>query len=205
MLGAAGVSARVQRTADGEIVLSDAGALGRWPRRRRISETSLADLPGLVRLADVLAITDAETVIGLTVTDVTEAEGAVEVMRTAGDLGRLWLSHDDHRELAGWRERWPEVVLVHRGRIGALDGGPERHASRLAEAGVGGLSMPAADWTGGLTTLVHRFDLDAVATDARVERVFVDLVRMGIDAVHSGHVELLVDVVARDGAPGDVA
>jgi glycerophosphoryl diester phosphodiesterase len=198
VLGARGISARARLSADGAVLLSHAAALGRWPRRRRVGQVNRADVPELVTLDELLDVTGDDTIVSLTVGNDDEAVGAVDVMSARAPLTRLWLVHDDHGALGAWRERWPEPMLVHHGRIESLDGGPERHAARLAERGMSGLSMPAADWTGGLTTLIHRFELDAIATDARVERVFVGLVRMGIDAVHTGNVELLVDVVGRE-------
>ena len=198
MLGATGLSARARLSVDGTVLLSHAAALGRWPRRRRLDAVSRSELPEVVTLEELLGLADDDVVVSLVVEGQDEAVGAVGAMADRAALHRLWLSHHDHDTLGDWRERWAEPVLVHRGRIEALDGGPERHASRLSERGVNGFSMPAADWTGGLTTLFHRFELDAIATDARVERVFVDLVRMGIDAIHSGNVEVLVDVVARE-------
>ncbi len=199
MLGATGLSARCHLSADGAVLLSDTASVGRWPRRRRLSDVARAEVPALPSLDDVLDLLDDEALVSIQATDDAAAAAVVDVLSLRGALGRLWLTHHDHETLARWRERWSsDPVLVHRGRIGALDGGPERHASRLAERRIDGLSMPAADWTGGLTTLVHRFELDAIASDARVERVFVDLVRMGIDAIHTGNIEPAVDVVAQE-------
>lgn len=198
MLGASGLSARCRLSHDRAAVLSEAGSIGRWPKRRRLGDTARAELPEVATLDELLDVARADTVVGIDTADEDEATVVVEVMSARGALDRLWLSHHDHEALGRWRERWTEPTLIHRGRIESLDGGPERHASRLAERGIDGFSMPAADWTGGLTTLVHRFELDAIATSARVERVFVDLVRMGIDAIHTGNVEQAVDVVARE-------
>ncbi len=198
MLGATGVSARARLGGDGTVLLSEAGSIGRWPRRRRLVDLGRHDVPELATLDELLASVNDDTIVSIDVGDDDEAAAVAELMSAEGAGDRLWLTHHDHDTLGRWRERWDRSVLVHRGRIEGLDGGPERHVSRLAERGIDGFSMPAADWTGGLTTLVHRFELDAIATDARVERVFADLVRMGIDAIHSGNVEPLVDVVTRE-------
>ena len=199
MLGATGLSARCHLSADGAVLVGEAASVGRWPRRRRLSDITRAEVPELPSLDDLLDLLDDEAFVSIEAADDAAAASVVDVVSQRGALGRLWLAHHDHETLGRWRERWsPHPVLVHRGRIEALDGGPERHVSRLAERRIDGFSMPAADWTGGLTTLVHRFELDAIATDARIERVFVDLVRMGIDAIHTGNVEPAVDVVAQD-------
>ncbi|MEM8904184.1 MAG: hypothetical protein AAGA17_05390 [Actinomycetota bacterium] len=206
MLGATGIAARVHLTGDGIDLVSRAPAVGRWPRRRRLDQLARDEVPELATLDDVLDVLGDHTLVSLEVADATTAGVVLATMARRGRSERLWLCHDSVDELADWRDRWPAVALVHRGRIESLESGPERHVARLAEQGIDGFSMPGSDWTGGLTTLIHRFGLDAVATEARVERVFVDLVRMGIDAVHTAEVERLVDVVAREagpaGAPG---
>ncbi len=198
MLGAYGLSARANLSADRAVLLSASSAVGRWRGRRRLGALDRSEVPEVPSLDDLLALVRPDSVVSLDAADSDEASAIVEVLTQHDALPRLWLTHPDHDTLGAWRERWPEVVLVHRGRVEALDGGPERHAARLAERGIDGISMPASDWTGGLTTLFHRFELDAIATDARVTRVFVDLVRMGIDAVCTGNVEEAVDVVAQE-------
>ena len=69
--------------------------------------------------------------------------------------------------------------------------GPERHAAELATAGVDAVNLHHSDWTGGLTTLFHRFNRYCIAWDAQHVRIIRDLVRMGIDGVHSDHVDRL--------------
>jgi nucleotide-binding universal stress UspA family protein len=71
----------------------------------------------------------------------------------------------------------------------------ERRAATLADKGIDALNMHRLDWTGGLTTLVHRFGVLAFAWDAQLPRVLAELVDMGIDAVYSDHVDRMVDAV----------
>ena len=47
--------------------------------------------------------------------------------------------------------------LVDSTRLAAAEG-PERRVAMLAEHGIDALNMHQTDWTGGLTTLVHRFE-----------------------------------------------
>ena len=73
--------------------------------------------------------------------------------------------------------------------------GPERRAAVLADVGVDAVNMHHSDWTGGLTTLFHRFERYCLGWDAQYERVIAALVKMGIDGVYSDHVDRLVEVV----------
>jgi glycerophosphoryl diester phosphodiesterase len=74
--------------------------------------------------------------------------------------------------------------------------GPERRAASLADAGIDAVNMHATDWTGGLTTLFHRFERCAFGWDAQHERVLLALLRMGIDAVYSDHVDRMMEAFA---------
>jgi glycerophosphoryl diester phosphodiesterase len=54
------------------------------------------------------------------------------------------------------------------------------------------VNLHASDWTGGLTTLFHRFGIVSFGWDAQHERVLDGLLDMGIDAVYSDHVDRMV-------------
>jgi glycerophosphoryl diester phosphodiesterase len=58
--------------------------------------------------------------------------------------------------------------------------------------------MHFSDWTGGLTTLVHKFGLMAFGWDAQYDYVITDGLRMGLDAVYSDHVDTMVDAYSRE-------
>ncbi len=53
--------------------------------------------------------------------------------------------------------------------------------------------MHHSDWSGGLTTLFHRFERLAFGWDAQHERVLEALLRMGIDGVYSDWVDRMTD------------
>ena len=72
-----------------------------------------------------------------------------------------------------------------------MKNGPERRAAELAEAGVDAVNLHHSDWSGGLTTLFHRFNRYCIAWDAQHVRLIKDLFRMGVDGVHSDHVDRL--------------
>src|SRR5437773_472664 len=83
--------------------------------------------------------------------------GARAIARAAGAAPRLWLCHPDWTVVAAWRERFDDVKLVDSTRLRAMRSGPERRAAELAAAGVDAVNLHHTDWTGGLSTLFHRF------------------------------------------------
>ncbi|MDQ3978372.1 MAG: hypothetical protein M3314_02310 [Actinomycetota bacterium] len=125
------------------------------------------------------------------------AEAVVEVVRAAhpGAPKHLWICHPDFKRLVQWRDRFPDVRLVNSTRLRELREGPERRAAELAKAGIDAINLHYTDWTGGLTTLFHRFERLAFGWDAQHERVVRELVRMGIDGIYSDHVDRMVAVL----------
>lgn len=199
-LGANGLESDVWLTADGEAVLDHDGIVGRRGlRRRRISQVTRAELPPHVpSLADLYATCGTGYDLSLDVKDPAAFARVLAVATAAGDgaVGRLWLCHHDWEVVAGWRERSAEVRLVDSTRLGRIKEGPERRAATLAAAGIDAVNMHNVDWTGGLVTLFHRFDVLAFGWDAQLPRVLAELVDMGIDALYSDHVDRMVDAVA---------
>ena len=94
--------------------------------------------------------------------------------------------------VAEWRSRWSDLRLVHSTRLERLDGGAERHAARLFDAGIDAVNFRAPDWTGGLTTLYHKFDIYCFGWDVHLERVSWELLDMGMDAIFSNHVDRML-------------
>jgi glycerophosphoryl diester phosphodiesterase len=195
-LGASGLESDVWLTADRVAVLVHDGRVGRGLRRRRVAEAPRSALPASVPSLDELYAecgTDYE--LSLDVYDPDAAAVAVGVAGAAGNgaAGRLWLCHPDWELLSRWRSEWPDVHLVNSTRIGDLRQGPERRAAQLSAAGVDAVNLHHSDWTGGLTTLFHRFGRLAFAWGAQHERIVRELARIGIDGVYSDHVDRLVD------------
>jgi glycerophosphoryl diester phosphodiesterase len=195
-LGATGLESDVWLTADGVPVLVHDGRVGRGLRRRRVADVARAGLPASVpALTDLYAECGTGFELSLDVYDPAAAGVVVEVARGAGDgvPERLWLCHPDWEVLAGWRSEWEGVRLVNSTRLDELRQGPERRAAQLSEAGVDAVNLHHSDWTGGLTTLFHRFGRLAFAWGAQHERIVGGLARMGIDGVYGDHVDRLVD------------
>ncbi len=203
-LGATGLESDVWLSSDGVPVLDHDGLVGRRPRRARIVERRRADLPGHIPgLDELYRECGVDYDLSLDLQDPAAIEPVLTVaadheQRTGRPVvSRLWLCWGDHEDQARWRERWPEARLVHSTRLERLGSGPERHAAALADAGIDTVNLPYTDWTGGLTTLYHRFGVLCFGWDAQYDRMLDDLFRMGIDAVYSDHVDRMVDALQR--------
>jgi glycerophosphoryl diester phosphodiesterase len=201
-LGATGLESDVWLTADGEAVLHHDGVvgrpLGRRVRRRPIASLTRARLPHHIpTLADLYATCGTDAEVSLDVKDPAAFDRVVAVARAAGGhaLARLWLCHPRWEQVVEWRGRCGEVRLVNSTRLDRIKEGPERRAAILAARGVDAVNLHHLDWTGGLTTLFHRFGVLAFGWDAQTPRVLAELLDAGIDAVYSDHVDRMVHAV----------
>jgi glycerophosphoryl diester phosphodiesterase len=197
-LGATGLESDAWLTADGEVVLDHDGVARTGLRRRPIREVMRSALPASVpTLGELYEACGTDLEVSLDVRDPAAAEAVVAVARAAGGdvLGRLWLCSPDWEVAASWRPLDPDVRLVDSTRLRRIKEGAERRAARLAEVGVDALNMHWSDWTGGLTTLLHRFGRYALAWDAQHRRQLDEVLSFGIDGVFSDHVDRMVDAL----------
>jgi glycerophosphoryl diester phosphodiesterase len=197
-LGATGLESDVWLTADGVPVLHHDGVVRNGWRRRAVGDTERAALPSEVpTLEDLYATCGTGFELSLDVKDAGAAGPVLGVARAAGDgaVGRLWLCAEHWQQLAEWRQLDGDVRLVDSTRIKRMKEGPERRAATLAEAGIDAVNLHATDWTGGLTTLFHRFERYCFGWDAQFERVLLSLLQMGVDGVYSDHVDRMVDAL----------
>jgi glycerophosphoryl diester phosphodiesterase len=198
-LGATGLESDVWVTADGVAVLDHDGVVRQGLRRRSIADVDRASLPAHVpTLEELYAECGTGFELSLDVKDADAASTVLAVARAAGDgvTTRLWLCHHDWERVASWRELDPDVRLVDSTRIRRIKEGPERRAASLASAGVDAVNMHATDWTGGLTTLFHRFERYCFGWDAQFDRVLASLLAMGMDAIYSDHVDRMMAALA---------
>lgn len=198
-LGATGLESDVWLTADGVAVLDHDGVVGRL-RRTPIHKVQRDDLPPHIPTLDELYAT-VGTALPLSL-DVKDPEAFEATLATAAAHGaerNLWLCHHDWRVVAGWRERSDEVRLVDSTRIDRVKEGPERRAMSLRDAGIDAINFHHSDWSAGLTTLFHRFGIECFGWDAQLERILDSLLRMGVDAVYSDHVDRMADALLRAG------
>lgn len=199
-LGAGGLESDVWLTADGHAVLDHDGVVGRRPRRRPISAVRREDLPPHVpTLAELYEAVGPDVELSLDVKDPVAAPEVVATARDAGAEAQLWLCHPDRDLVASWRELSPDVKLVESTRLSRLQGSPELHVARSAEAGIDALNLHHTDWNGGLVAMVHRFGLLAFGWDAQYERILHGLLDAGIDGVYSDHVDRMVAALDRLG------
>jgi glycerophosphoryl diester phosphodiesterase len=197
-LGASGLESDVWLTRDGQAVLDHDGVVGGAFRKRPVASVDRGDLPRHIpTLAELYAACGTDYELSLDVKDPDAVDAVLDAARTAGGIARLWLCHPDAELLARWRERSTAVVLVHSTRTAALDGGAERHAARLRDRGIDALNLHHSEWSGGMTTLLHRFGRLALGWDAQHVRQIASLLHQGIDGVFSDHVDRLVDAAER--------
>lgn len=197
-LGATGIESDVWLTRDGEAVLDHDGVVRRGLRRRSIRSIDRRDLPGHIpTLAELYEAVGTALEVSLDVKDPTAFDRTIAVARRAGpgSLERLWLCHPDPLLVAGWRNSCAEVRLVNSTSVARMPGGAEQRAAELAEAGINAVNLHHTEWTGGLTSLFHRFGVLCFGWDAQHERILRELLRMGIDAVYSDHVDRMVDAL----------
>ena len=198
-LGATGLESDVWLTRDGVPVLRHESRVRAGRRNRRISDVDRADLPTAVpALADLYEACGTQASVSLDLKDPAALHPALDVARAAGGaaLRHLWLCAPTADEAVRWRAETDAAHVVCSTRRRTFGHGAEPLAARLADAGVDAVNLHHSDWTGGLTTLFHRFELLCFAWDAQFERVIVALMRMGIDAVYSDHVDRLVAALA---------
>jgi glycerophosphoryl diester phosphodiesterase len=194
-LGATGLEGDAWLTSDGDAVLDHDGYVRSGLRRRPIPRTARNDLPPHIpTLAGLYQACGNGFELSLDVKDVAAFDEIIAVARAAGGpLSRLWLCHPDLDVLVDWRKRCDDVRLINSTRLRWLARGPERRAAELAAEGIDGVNLHHSDWTGGLTTLFHRFERVAFGWDAQHERVLRGLLQMGIDGVFSDWVDRMVD------------
>ena len=197
-LGATGLESDVWRTADGEAVLDHDGIVKSGLRRRSIAEVTRSQLPSHIpTLSELYETCGTGFELSLDVKDPLAYEPTVAVARAFGSdaLERLWLCDPQWTRLAERRSTYPDVKLVDSTRLKRLTEGAERRAAALAKAGIDAINMHVSDWSLGLTTLFHRFDLFTFGWDAQHERMLVDLYGMEIDAVYCDDVERMMGVI----------
>ena len=204
-LGATGLESDVWLTADGHAVLDHDGVVRSGLRKRAVREYERSRLPGHIpSLAEMVEACPGDWHLSLDLKDDDAGPATLAAVRDARPelLGRLWLCHPsvDHlralRPLAG-----DGVRLVHSTRLQRLATTAERHAADLAAHDIDAVNFHYTDWTGGLTTLYHRFERCTLAWDLQFPEALRAAVRMGIDGVFSDFPDRMMDAVSAETAP----
>jgi len=194
-LGATGLESDVWLTRDGVPVLVHDGELGRRLRKRRIADMRRDELPGHIpSIDDLVEACGTDYHLSLDLKAAQSGQPLIDALAAhSKDLvGRTWLCHPDLATLAALRPANPSVNLVHSTRLTRLVDGAERHAARLADAGVTGINLRRDDWNGGLVALFHRFERTAFAWDLQFEHELSAALRMGCDGIYSDWVDRMV-------------
>jgi glycerophosphoryl diester phosphodiesterase len=179
-------------------VLDHDGKVRAGLRSRPIASLDRAALPAHVpSLEDLYAACGTGFELSIDVKDPAAAPAVAAVARAAGAgaPGRLWLCHPDWELLAAWRKDLDDVRLVNSTKMREMRQGPERRAAQLSAAGVDCVNLHHEEWTGGLTTLFHRFEVLCFGWDAQHERMIANLLKRGIDGVFSDFVDRMVDAL----------
>jgi glycerophosphoryl diester phosphodiesterase len=119
----------------------------------------------------------------------------IEVARAARADERLWLCSGSLELLTELRDVAGGAHLVHSVRKKRIAGSMERHAADLRSRGIAAMNMHHTDWTKGLVSLFHRFDVAAFAWDVQETRYLRTAVQMGVDALYSDHVDRMMAAV----------
>jgi len=204
-LGATGLESDVWVTSDGVAVLDHDGIVGTRLRRRQIVEVPRAALPAHIpMLSELYEECGSAYELSLDVKDPNAIAATVAAAREAGNdaEGRLWLCHHNWHQVAEWRAQYPDVRLVDSTRLRFMRHGAERRAAQLADAGIDAVNLHESDWTGGLATLFHRFDVLAFGWDAQFERVLDNLLHFGLDGIYSDHTDRMMEAVGRRSREG---
>jgi len=203
-LGANGLESDVWVSKDGKAILIHDDSFGSRFRRKRVADTIATDLPEKVpTLSDLFVQAGTDFELSLDIKTEGAIDATVNAVRRASEVtgidlvAKTWLCHPELEAVTAWRQRWSDVRLVHSTRLGQLDDGPERHAALLYERGINAVNFRAPDWTGGLVSLYHKFDVLCFGWDAHLERVASELLHIGCDAIYSDHVDRMLAARSR--------
>jgi len=200
-VGAAGLESDVRLSLDGQPILAHGATLRRGLRRTRIDAMTVDGLAALdvASLASLYEVCGIDFELSLDLKDPSAGPPTIAVARSAGAADRLWLCSPSMEVLTALRASDPDIRLVHSTRKRELFAPIERHAADLAAAGIAAMNMHHTDWTGGLVSLFHRFDVAAFAWDAQEVRSLREMLRIGVDALYCDRPERMVATVAEFG------
>ena len=195
-MGANGLESDAWLTADQCAVLDHDGVHRGRVRRQSFSSVLRDNLASHIpSFRDLVELAPTTCHLSIDLKDFSVLDALIADALSAGfSLERLWLCHYDIDKVLEMKHRYPEVRVVDSTRLSKIKEGIEKRAALLAEHNIDALNMHVSDWSGGLVTLLHRFEVLAFGWDAQFEPILETSFRMGLDAVYSDHVDRLVDV-----------
>ena len=199
-LGANGLETDAWMTADGEVVLDHDGVHRAGVRKKSILSVTRDSLsPNIPSFLEFLMICPSGVHVSVDVKDISAASVMVSQAREFNfPLENLWLCHHNIDDVLQLRRSFSDVRVVDSTRLNKIKEGPEMRAALLAENGVDALNMHISDWSGGLASLVHRFEILAFGWDAQFAPAIETGLRMGLDGLYSDHVDRLVDAYQKE-------
>jgi len=194
--GATGIETDVWLSADGAVVCAHDPVVSRGRRRRRLASMTADELAayGIPEMADVYGELGTAFECSVDVKSPDAAAALLEVARRHDALERLWVCSPDVELLKGLRDE-VRVKLTHSDRRTAIAAPLERHAHDLAAAGVDAMNLHHTEWSAGLVSLFHRYDIKAFAWDTQEVRHIRAVLAMGIDAVYCDRPDRMVATV----------
>jgi glycerophosphoryl diester phosphodiesterase len=195
--GATGLETDAWLSSDGEVVLVHDATVRKGLRRARVRDLTAAQLHdhGVPRLAELYAELGTEYELSVDLKHRSVARPLIAVARAAGAAARAWLCTPNVELLRELRE-FDDVKLVHSDRRRNVGAAIERHASELANIGVDAMNMHHTEWSGGLVSLFHRFDVRAFAWDVQEVRHLRAMLAIGIDGLYCDRPDRMVAVVS---------
>jgi glycerophosphoryl diester phosphodiesterase len=210
-LGARALETDVWLSADGVVVLDHDGILRVGLRRYPIRSLARRALPGHIpSLSDLYAHCGTDFELSIDVKDAAAAAPLLDTARSVGASSRLWLCSAHQASLRAWRGLDLDANLVHSTALQHLTGlrHPYRdasiddvasalsaHARDLADSGVAALNLYHQAWNPTVVAAVQGQGVRAFAWDVQKAETLARLVGMGIDAVYSDDVALMVSLL----------
>jgi len=201
--GATGLESDAWVAADGEVVLVHDAVVRTGLRRVHVHRATSEELGrlGVPRLRDLYETLGTDFELSLDLKEHAAARRVIDVAEAStGALERLWLCSPDVDLLTELRDVPGGLHLVHSVRKKRITGTLERHAADLRSRRVDAMNMHHTDWTKGLVSLFHRFDVAAFAWDVQETRYLRDALQMEIDAVYCDRVDRMMAAVGEWGA-----
>jgi glycerophosphoryl diester phosphodiesterase len=197
-MGATGLESDVWLSADGVPVLDHDGVVRGSGGDVPIARVPRAELPDWIpSFEEFYSSCGAMLPVSLDVKDPAAAPAVIDIARSRGALERLWLCHPDWRTAAPWRELSPEVRLVDSTRIHRIEEGCAERARVLVDAGIDCVNLHHHDWTAGHVEAFREEGLRVFAWDLQTPETLESALALGVDAVYSDHVDVMMATIQR--------
>lgn len=197
-MGASGLETDMWLTRDGVAVLKHFGFVRSGLISRPISWTPFNALPAEIpRLEDLYERLGTKFELSIDVKAGIAGAEAIAVANEAGAdaISKMWLCHWDLKRLRAWRVTSSDVRLVNSVRKLTIREGIEKRARRLAAIGTDALNLRADEWEAADVEVLHSHGVLAFAWNAHDSTTLAKLLTIGIDAVYSDDVPMMIEML----------